>query len=137
MNQPPPRADVGYIWMPGQNPIETRVRAIWHALTLGCADTALPLLTEDVRWRPYPQLDLVVEGHPGVREFLAAQAAQGRSLRLTVTGLEPAAGGLLVRGRQREDAPGRIADEDVWWTCRLREGLLAEAEVHLTRPVLA
>ena len=123
--------------MPGQNPTESRVRAIWHALTLGCADTALPLLAEDVRWRPYGDLDLVVEGHDGVRDFFAALAAQGRSLRLTVTAVENGGDRILVRGRQREDAPGRIADEDVWWECRLRDGLLAHAETHFGRPVIA
>lgn len=137
MNQPARGRGVGTWWMPGQNPIDTRVRAIWRALTLGCPDTVAPLVTEDVRWRPYGDLDLVVVGRDGVRDFLTTQAAQGRSLRLTVTGMELAADYILVRGRQREDAPGRIADEDVWWLCRLRDGLLARAETHLSRPVLA
>lgn len=122
--------------MPGQNPTESRVREIWGALTLGCTDTVLPLVTEDVRWRPYGDTDLVVEGHDGLREFMAELAAQGRSLRLTVAEVECGADGIIVRGRQREDAPGRIADENVWWVCRLRDGLLAHAETHFTRPVL-
>jgi len=123
--------------MEGQTPEESRVRAIWRAFAEGGIEAVLPMLAEDVRWRPFGDDELVVEGREGVREFLTSLAREGRRLSFTVGMVECRDDRILVRGRQREDAPGRIADDDVWWVCQLRDGLLARAETYLSRPLPA
>jgi ketosteroid isomerase-like protein len=113
---------------------EARVRHIWRTFIDGGISAALPLLAEDFRWRPFAGDPLLVVGRENARRFMDELAAEGQRLRPSVATVESHDGRVLVHGRLRLEAPGRIADDDVWWDCRLRDGLLSHALAHHARP---
>lgn len=88
----------------------------------------------------------MVSGHPSdptlrdIEEAVRAYAADlehpDESVNASVVSVEPLNGNgkLVVHGRLRRQAPGRIADQDVWWVCTLDDGAVTGLQAHNERP---
>lgn len=117
--------------------LESLVRALRRAFDDNYVDGLLALSCPDLGWQPSAEHPLL-EGEDAIRAFIADYTAAGSTMTATVTAVETVRDDhVVIHGRLRQESPGRIADEDVWWLCRFRDGMLARVEAHRCAPNVA
>ena len=113
---------------------ESVVQSVWQAFEAGGHENWLPLCADDLRLRPFGASE-PLEGRETVRRYLDELAAAGGTLRARAVSFETVGDDrVVIHGRLRRESPGRISDDDVWWTCTLRDGRIAEVEASASRP---
>jgi ketosteroid isomerase-like protein len=108
------------------------VKEFWNAFEseglLASMELMLAHAHEDVELRPFVGEGRTFRGVDEVREFMRQEVADGASLRGTPWNFEEDGDAVVVTGSlrlQRRD--GSIADSQLRWTYRFRDGRLVEA----------
>jgi ketosteroid isomerase-like protein len=108
------------------------VRAMWVAYEREGLEASYALVDDDVEWALYSANGRVLRGPHELREHFAALEREGRSVRARATSIEVHGDCVLVRGKMRIEAPGRIAEQPMAWLYRTRGGRIVRIETHRT-----
>jgi ketosteroid isomerase-like protein len=109
------------------------VKGLWRDLERGGVDAAmesmLSLCHEDAELRPYVAGGRTLHGADEVRDYFREIEAGGDTLHASPWSFEEIGDDIVVAGSIRvQRGDGSIADAQVSWTFRFRDGLIGRAD---------